>query len=157
MQIPQIIVRLNGATDAELLRAGLAAMAVFDKAGVTPLQAAEASFARDGYDLSGFDPEHEGYNAEQAALAHVWDEAARAAAKAGCKDWPAGAEPDVAHLELYGFPEGDDEDEEDDEAEKRQMLAMHLTSIKGREPSEAELDAEYEALIAEMNEVARSA
>ena len=67
MQTPQIIVRLNGATDAELLRAGLAAKAVFDKAGVTPLQAAEASFARDGYDLSGFDPEHEGYNAERGA------------------------------------------------------------------------------------------
>ena len=36
------------------------------------------------------------------------------------------------------------------------MLATHLTSIAGREPSEAELDAEYESLIAEMNEAAVS-
>jgi hypothetical protein len=160
MHTLQLVVRLKGATDAELLRAGLAAMAVFEKAGVTPVQAAEAAFAREGYDLSGFDPEHKGYNAEQAAIAHLWDEGARAAAKAGCAEWPAGAEPETAELEIVAVPEvDDDDDEEDDEAEKRQMLATHLASITGREPSEAELDAEYEALIAEMNKatVSRSA
>ena len=35
------------------------------------------------------------------------------------------------------------------------MLAVYLASMKGREPNEVELDAEYEALIAEMNEAAR--
>ena len=49
-------------------------------------------------------------------------------------DWPAGAEPDVAELEIVGFPEGDDEDEDDDEPEKRQMLATHLASIIGQVP-----------------------
>ena len=37
------------------------------RAGVTPLDAAEAEFAREGYDLSGFDPDYEGYDEEDAS------------------------------------------------------------------------------------------
>lgn len=147
----QLIVRLKGATPEEIQRAGEAAMAVFAKAGVTPLDAAEASFAREGWDLSGFDPDYEDYSAEQAEIAHLWDEAASAAARAGCVDWPAGAEPDRAELEIIGFPEDDEDDSEEDEAELRAMIAQHLAAEKGRAATNDEITAAYEAFMAERN------
>ena len=137
MQKLQLVVRLKGATDEELQRAGVAAMAVFGKYGITPLRAAEASFAREGWDLSGFDPGYEGYSEEDAAIANVWDEAAVAAAKAGCVDWPHGAQPDRATLEIVGFDDDDEEDDADDRAEMRRMFDIHVGVARRRkiEPS----------------------
>lgn len=97
----QLLVRVEGATPEEVHRGGLAAMAIFAAAGVTPLQAAEASFARDGWDLSGFDPEYEGYTAEDSGIAHLWEEAATKAAEVACSDWPADRKrPRSAELEI---------------------------------------------------------
>lgn len=80
----QLAVRLKGASNGEIIIATLAAREVFEKAGVTPVQAAEAAFAREGYDLSGFDPEYDGYDEADASIAHLLDEAAVAAAEAVC-------------------------------------------------------------------------
>jgi hypothetical protein len=71
--------------------------------GVSPLRAAEASYAREGWDLSGFDPDYEGYASEDAATANVWFDAAVAAAKACCATWPEGAQPSCASLKITGF------------------------------------------------------
>jgi hypothetical protein len=101
MKKMQLLVRVEGATPEEVHRGGLAAMAVFEQAGITPLEAAEASFAREGWDLSGFDLDYEGYSAEEAEIANLWDEAAAKAAEVACADWPADRKrPDIAELEI---------------------------------------------------------
>jgi hypothetical protein len=46
----QLLVTVEGASPEEVHRGGLAAMSVFKDAGVSPLRAAEASFAREGWD-----------------------------------------------------------------------------------------------------------
>lgn len=126
MENLQLVVHMHGATPEELQRAGEAAMAVFARYEVTPLEAAEAEFAREGYDESGFDPDYEGYTQEQAAIAHVWGEAARAAAVACCADWPPEAKPERARMEVVGFAEDDDEPDDDDEM--RAMFRAYLAS-----------------------------
>jgi len=101
MKKMQLLVRVPGASPEEVHKGGLAAMAVFQEAGVTPLDAAEASFAREGWDLPGFDPDYEGYSAEEAEIANLWDEAAAKAAEVACADWPADRKrPDFAELEI---------------------------------------------------------
>lgn len=99
----QLIVRIEGASPDEVNRGGLAAMAVFAEAGVTPYQAAAAAFAREGWDLSGFDEDYAGYTAEDAGIADLWDDAAVKAAEVACADWPADrARPARAELEIFG-------------------------------------------------------
>jgi hypothetical protein len=127
MQNMTLLVRIKGATDAELHRAGLAAMAVFEKACVSPLRAAEASFAREGYDLSGFDPDYEGYDEEDAEIAHLWGEAEDAARKTGCAGWPEERTPQGAILEITGYPE-DDEEDEDNDLTVEELLAIYNQS-----------------------------
>jgi hypothetical protein len=49
-----ITIRIEGASADEIQRRLVAAQAVFDRAGVTALQVAEARFAREGWDIGGF-------------------------------------------------------------------------------------------------------
>jgi hypothetical protein len=101
MKKMQLLVRVEGASAEEVHKGGLAAMAIFEQAGVTPLQAAEASFARNGWDLSGFDDEYEGYTTEDSEIAHLWHEAAVKAAEVACATWPADRKrPESAVLEI---------------------------------------------------------
>ncbi len=85
----QLIVRIDGATPEEVHRGGLAAMALFSEAGVTPYDAAAAAFAREGWDMSDFADDYDEYTDEDAAIAHLWDAAAVKAAEVASADWPA--------------------------------------------------------------------
>ena len=89
----RLIVTLDGATQEEVQKAGEAAMAVFAQAGATPLEAASAAFAREGWDLTGFDPEYDGHG-DDAAIG-----AARAA-EVGCAAWPVDKRLSAAILEI---------------------------------------------------------
>jgi len=74
---------------------------VFDKAGVTPDEAATARFVVEGWDISGFRgkvPEHE------LGICAVWDEADQAAVKACCVGWVVDQLPSSADLELVREP-----------------------------------------------------
>ena len=82
----QLLVSIEGATPEEIHRGGLAAMALFHEAGGSPLRAAEASFAREGWDLSGFD-DVGGIHGGGFGVAHLLDEAAVKAAEVACADW----------------------------------------------------------------------
>ncbi|WP_265519223.1 hypothetical protein [Nitratireductor luteus] len=80
----------------------LAAQDVFDKAGLTPDQAATARFVVEGWDVSGFVgrvPEAE------LAICTIWDEADQAAVKACYAGWDAGKVPSSADLELVQEPQ----------------------------------------------------
>jgi hypothetical protein len=88
---------VEGASDTELMRGLRAAIALFDVAGITPLTAASAAFAREGWDVRGFAPETEPSDAESKA-AELWDAAGEAAIAACCAGWPA--RPGDARLEL---------------------------------------------------------
>lgn len=97
-----ITIRVEGAQPEEIVRGLLAAQEVFDKAGVTPDQAATARFVVEGWDIRGFTgkvPE------EELAICTVWDEADRAAVLACCAGWAADKVPDSADLELVREPQ----------------------------------------------------
>ncbi|WP_145721031.1 hypothetical protein [Mesorhizobium tianshanense] len=84
------------------MRGLLAAQEVFDKASVTPDQAAMARFVVEGWDIRGFAgkvPE------EELAICTVWDEADQAAVQACCAGWPADKVPRSAELELVREPQ----------------------------------------------------
>lgn len=84
------------------VRGLLAAQEVFDKAGVTPDQAAMARFVVEGWDIRGFTgklPE------DELAICTVWDEADQAAVQACCAGWPADKVPGSADLELVREPQ----------------------------------------------------
>ncbi|RWQ62417.1 hypothetical protein [Mesorhizobium sp.] len=84
------------------MRGLLAAQDVFDKAGVTPDQAATARFIVEGWDIRGFTgkvPETE------LAICTVWDEADQAAVLACCAGWAADKVPNSADLELVREPQ----------------------------------------------------
>lgn len=79
-----------------------AAQAVFDKAGVTPDEAATARFVVEAWDISGFvgkAPEAE------LAICTVWDEADEAAVAACCAGWDPDKVPRSADLELVTPPQ----------------------------------------------------
>lgn len=89
---------VEGASDAELLRGLLAAIALLNRAGVTPYDAAAAHFKREGWDISGFDAETEPTAAEH-NTAELWDAAREDAFAACCAGWPAvpaGSSLDIA-------------------------------------------------------------
>lgn len=97
-----IAIRVEGAQPEEIVRGLLAAKNVFDKAGVTPDQAATARFVVEGWDIRGFTgkvPE------EELAICTVWDEADQAAVQACCSGWDADKIPSSADLELVGEPQ----------------------------------------------------
>jgi hypothetical protein len=96
----RLIVTLDGATQEEVQKAGEAAMAVFAQAGVTPYDAAAAAFAREGWDLSEFDPEYDGYDGDDAAISDLWFKAAARAAEVGCAAWPVDKRLSAAVLEI---------------------------------------------------------
>lgn len=97
-----ITIRVEGAQPEEIVRGLLAAQEVFDKAGVTPDQAATARFVVEGWDIRGFAgkvPE------EELAICTVWDEADQAAVQACCAGWAADKVPSSADLELLQEPQ----------------------------------------------------
>jgi hypothetical protein len=98
-----ITIHIPSANPEEIVRGLLAAQAVFDKAGVTPLQAAEAQFDMDGWDIQGF----EGEGPDNSDICDVWREADVAAVKACCEGWPKEKVPDTAELELSAKTIGD--------------------------------------------------
>ncbi len=97
-----ITIRVEGAQPEEVMRGLIAAQEVFDKAGVTPDQAATARFVVEGWDIRGFTgkvPE------EELAICTVWDNADQAAVQACCANWAAEKVPDSADLELVREPQ----------------------------------------------------
>jgi len=97
-----ITIRVEGAQPEEIMRGLLAAQDVFDKAGVTPDQAAMARFVVEGWDIRGFTgkvPE------DELAICTVWDEADQAAVQACCAGWDADKIPSSADLELVREPQ----------------------------------------------------
>lgn len=96
-----ITIHVEGARPEEIVRGLLAAQSVFDRASVTPDEAATARFVVEGWDIKGFpepapDAELEIY--------HVWDEADQAAVTACCAGWPKEKIPSSADLELVTEP-----------------------------------------------------
>ncbi len=83
MPIDQVTLLLDvtGATAEELERGLAAALAVFDRAGATPYEAAVARFKRDG--------EIEELTDREAQIADLWDIADEAAIRACCSGWAA--------------------------------------------------------------------
>lgn len=97
-----ITIHVAGAQPEDIVRGLLAAQAVFDRAGVTPDQAATARFVVEGWDIRGFAgkvPE------EELAICTLWDEADQAAVQACCAGWPADKVPGSADLELVREPQ----------------------------------------------------
>ncbi|NGN40178.1 hypothetical protein G6N74_03800 [Mesorhizobium sp. CGMCC 1.15528] len=91
-----ITIHIPGAKPDEIVRGLLAAQAVFDTAGVTPLQAAEADFDMEGWDIQGF----QGEAPDNSDICDVWREADLAAVLACCEGWPKDKVPATAELEL---------------------------------------------------------
>jgi hypothetical protein len=96
---------IEGATEAEIARGLQAAQAVFDRAGVTPWQAAEAASAAEAVAEFGslcFEGESEPactpLTAREQKLAALWDKADRTAVGACCIGWAD--PPPTAGLEL---------------------------------------------------------
>ena len=94
----QLRITVEGATKEEVRRGLNAALAVFDKANMHPLTAAEGRFALEGWDIQGF-PE-DGFSDEESAAASVWMEAEQAAIDACCANWPGDRERPSEVLEL---------------------------------------------------------
>lgn len=92
-----ITITIAGATPEEIARGLTAAQAVFDRAGVTPLRAAEARFNLEGWDIAGFDG---AISQDDLDLAGLWDEADQAALGACCAGWDEARKPETAQLEL---------------------------------------------------------
>jgi hypothetical protein len=96
-----ITIHVEGARPEEIIRGLLAAQLVFDKAGVTPDEAATARFVVEGWDIEGFP---EPAPAAELAICHVWDEADQAAVTACCAGWRQEKIPSSADLELVTEP-----------------------------------------------------
>lgn len=76
-----ITIHVEGARPEDIVCGLLAAQDVFDRAGVTPDQAATARFVVEGWDIRGFpEPAPE----LELGICGVWDEADHAAVKACC-------------------------------------------------------------------------
>lgn len=95
-----ITIHIPGAKPEEIVRGLLAAQEVFDKAGVTPHQAAEAQFDMEGWDIRGFEEEAP----DNSDICNVWREADLAAVAACCEEWSNDQVPDTAELELVTEP-----------------------------------------------------
>lgn len=96
-----IRLQIEGARPDEISRGLAAAQQVFEKAGVTDEEAADARFAVEGWDVRQFTgdvPEAE------LEICDVWDEAEDAAIAACCSGWPADRIPAAGCLELVRVP-----------------------------------------------------
>lgn len=93
----QLTITVNGANPEEIARGLAAACAVFDRAGITPERAADARFAAEGSDISGFIDK---ISDDDLALGGVWDDADEAALRACCDGWEDARKPTSANLEL---------------------------------------------------------
>jgi hypothetical protein len=79
----ELKVTVEGATDEELLRGELAAMAVFEAAGVNPWEAASAELNREvGLGIDGGE-----MTEKSGRAAEAWGDAFRAAIEACCAGW----------------------------------------------------------------------
>ncbi len=78
----KLTIIIDGATEEELARGHAAAMAVFEAAGVTPLEAATAAFKQE--DESDDPPP---LTELESKAAYAWGDAAYAAAEAACVGW----------------------------------------------------------------------
>jgi hypothetical protein len=96
-----ITIHVEGARPEEIIRGLLAAQLVFDKAGVTPDEAATARFVVEGWDIEGFPEPAPDAELE---ICHVWDEADQAAVTACCAGWPKEKIPGSADLKLVTEP-----------------------------------------------------
>lgn len=91
MSDTQIVLRIDGTTSQDRMRGMAAAEAAFAAAGITPHEAATAHFAREGWDVGGFQDD-ERPSDDEMRMARVWDEAETAAFEACCgSDVPSGA------------------------------------------------------------------
>jgi hypothetical protein len=96
-----ITIHVEGARPEEIIRGLLAAQRVFDRAGVSPDEAATARFVVEGWDIEGFpEPAPDA----ELAISHVWDEADQAAVTACCAGWRQDKIPGSADLELVTEP-----------------------------------------------------
>ena len=91
-----LIIHVDGETADEFERGVAAAQAVFDAAGVAPHEAATAHFARDAWQLGGF--QGDGPTDAVMERAVLWHEADLAAVQACCASWSA--IPESADLEV---------------------------------------------------------
>lgn len=99
-----IFVDARGATPEEKQRGLAAARAVIERSGLTAEEAAEGSFAVEGWDDMGFPPDQEPSEDEYAA-ADIWWAASNAAIKACCEGWPDEKRSQVHGLQLLHDPE----------------------------------------------------
>lgn len=99
-----IMMDARGATPEEKKRGLAAARAVIERSGLTAEEAAEGSFAVEGWDDMGFPPDQEPSEDEYAA-ADVWWAASNAAIKACCEGWSDEKRRQVHGLQLLHDPE----------------------------------------------------
>jgi hypothetical protein len=89
------------ATPKEVERGLQAALAMFERAGINPNDAASGHFEREGWDARDFQGR---IAASDLTSAQVWDAAEEAARNAACADWPAHRIKEV-HLQIVTDPE----------------------------------------------------
>jgi hypothetical protein len=94
----------GGATPEERQRGVDAARAIIESSGLTAEEAADGSFAVEGWDEMGFPPDQEPSEDEYAA-AEVWWAASNAAIKACCEGWPDEKRMQVSGLQLLYNPD----------------------------------------------------
>ncbi|MBZ9769988.1 hypothetical protein LB526_24845 [Mesorhizobium sp. CA6] len=99
-----IMMDARGATPEEKQRGLAAARAVIEQSGLTAEEAAEGSFAVEGWDEMGFPPDQEPSEDEYAA-AEIWWAASNAAIKACCEGWPDEKRMQVSGLQLLHNPD----------------------------------------------------
>ncbi|MBZ9662925.1 hypothetical protein LB523_28135 [Mesorhizobium sp. ESP-6-4] len=99
-----IMMDARGATPEEKQRGLAAARAVIEQSGLTAEEAAEGSFAVEGWDEMGFPPDQEPSEGEYAA-AEIWWAASNAAIKACCEGWPDEKRMQVSGLQLLHNPD----------------------------------------------------
>jgi hypothetical protein len=90
-------ITIDGATKDEITKGLAAAKAVFDQAGVTPLDAAEGRFAVEGWDIGGFVGEISDRDLD---MHSVWLEAETAALEACCAGWDEARRPKSPRMEI---------------------------------------------------------
>ena len=122
----QLKISVPRATPDELNRGLEAAVAVFRKAKVHPVEAAGGRAAREAWDISGFQDE---IDREDLKAAEVWDEAEGAALDAVCADWDENRKrPDSANLSIVTDPKT----QLVDRRTALEMLRSHVKAESGK-------------------------
>ncbi|TPN53141.1 hypothetical protein [Mesorhizobium sp. B1-1-7] len=99
-----ILMDARGAAPEEKQRGLEAARAVLERIGITAEEAAESSFAVEGWDDAGFPPDQEPPE-EVYVAAEAWWAASNAAIEACCEGWPDEKRHGVDGLQLLHDPE----------------------------------------------------